>query len=143
MGRRYPIVLLVVLVVAIALSAVFAVADAGATAAWTCGSASCHTSTNTHPTATHHVGVPCATSREQCNGAVTSRVRHGGVSPHCSGHWDTLVCTRRRLQCLHAMPWWGEPDPDPDAYADRHGHADSDPNAYAHRHGHSDADAES
>jgi hypothetical protein len=57
MKRRYPIVLLVVLVVAIALSAALATSDAGATTAWTCGGASCHNSTAVHGVAAHAAGL--------------------------------------------------------------------------------------
>lgn len=59
MRKRYPVVVLLVLVAAIALGAALVTADAGATPTWTCGS--CHTMSGTHPTATHHVGIPCAT----------------------------------------------------------------------------------
>lgn len=59
MRKHYPVAMLSMLLVAIALSASLVTANANATPTWTCGS--CHPSSTTHPTAIHHVGIACAT----------------------------------------------------------------------------------
>lgn len=61
MRRRYPVILLVVLIVAIALSAAFATSDAGATTAWTCGGAGCHERDATHAISFHATAMQTCT----------------------------------------------------------------------------------
>jgi len=63
MRRRYPVLVLAILLVAIALSASLVVANAGATPTWTCGS--CHAQTATHDT--HGVGTATGVACDSCH----------------------------------------------------------------------------
>ncbi len=89
MRRRYPVILLVVLIVAIALSAALATSDASATPTWTCGGASCHGTTATAASRPAHGAVHrlchCASCHTDGAGERAAAVRVRRVSPRCSG----------------------------------------------------------
>ena len=123
MRRRYPVILLVVLVVAIALSAALAVSDAGATTAVQLRAVR-STLATTHPTATHHVGDACATChvngtairRRRLRVRVATPLLARGRADPAGGGWSIDRLPRLRGADAHA-----------DADADAHGHGTPTP----------------
>lgn len=101
MRKRYPVVILVVLVVAVALGASLAIADAGATTAWTCGS--CHTLAATH---TAHGSVGCAS----CHVNGTSSPPTPGA---CAGCHTTLPTSHPESAGCFAAGCHTAPSPSP------------------------------